>query len=457
MKNENENSKKGFVVSVVHRIHGELSDLIKRQILVSNFRLLKLPILVIVSAFLVTLLFSSQSKEQIKKEIKTNYWEIQSIDTVKYSRDLAREKLRDDSFRDVINNQVKNIASVGVTHIALGTPYDEEFIPYLQSWVDAARANGVGIWFRGNFSGWEEWFDYPPISQEEHKNMLVDFIKENPGLFEDGDIFTPCTECENGEIGDPRQTGDVEGYRSFLIDEYEASKVAFEEIGKGVETGYFSMNADVARLVMDQKTTEALGGIVVIDHYVKDPEKLAGDVDEISSMSGGEVVLGEFGAPIPDIHGDMSKEQQSDWVRNVLSLVSKKNSLVGVNYWVSFEGTTAIWESDGSEKPTVAILRSYYSPQIIKGKLTNDIGKPIKNALIIADSKESRSNSNGEFNILSNPSLGNIIVISPGYKKENVIFNQNLDLGEIVLKKEKEGLFFRIQVFLYMISRRLGL
>lgn len=416
-------------------------------------------IFVLLVLFLIPVLILLFTDMQVKEteEMEKVYWKIQSIDTVKYSRDLAREKLNDQDFEATIDMQVEKIAETGATHIAIGTPYDEEFVAFMEKWVSSARKNNLKVWFRGNLSGWEGWFDYPQISKEEHLQNIERFVVQHPTIFEEGDIFTPCTECENGALGDPRQTGKVDEYRNFLIDEYQVSKKAFMFIGKKVSAGYFSMNADIARLVMDKETTEKLGGIVVIDHYVKDPDKLAGDIDEISKNSGGDVVLGEFGAPIPDIHGNISEEQQSDWVRDVLSLVSKENSLVGINYWVSFEGTTAIWESDGSEKPTVAILRSYYSPQIIKGKLTNEIGKPIKNALIIADSKQSRSNGNGEFDILSNPSLGNIIVISPGYKNENVIFNQNLDLGEIVLEKEKEEFLFRIQTFFYMILKRLGI
>ena len=68
------------------------------------------------------------------------------------------------------------------------------------------RKHGLSVWFRGNFSGWEEWFGYPKIKAYEHINKTRNFIINNPELFADGDIFTSCPECENGGPGDPRDT-----------------------------------------------------------------------------------------------------------------------------------------------------------------------------------------------------------------------------------------------------------
>src|SRR3989304_760988 len=72
-------------------------------------------------------------------EEKARIWPVQAIDTMKYSRDLAREKLNDPSFDAVIDEQVRIIAETGATHVAIATPYDEEFLPFLTRWVSAAR------------------------------------------------------------------------------------------------------------------------------------------------------------------------------------------------------------------------------------------------------------------------------------------------------------------------------
>jgi hypothetical protein len=279
---------------------------------------------------------------------------------MKYSRDLAREKGKDASYDTVIDMQVANIASTGATHVAIATPYDQEFVPFMTRWVQSARAHDLKVWYRGNLSGWEKWFQYPRISRAEHIAGVESFIKNNPTLFENGDIFTPCPECENGVEGDPRQKGDVASYRQFLKDEYQVSSEAFRSIGKNISVGYFSMNYDVAKLVMDKETTQALGGVVAIDHYVKSPEKMISDITAIKESSGGKVFLGEFGAPIPDIHGKMSEDEQGDWIRRTLDLLRINKSVIGINYWVGTGGSTQLWDNDGNPRFAVTVLTSFY-------------------------------------------------------------------------------------------------
>ncbi|MDO8551718.1 MAG: hypothetical protein Q7S03_03525 [bacterium] len=287
-------------------------------------------------------------------------WEIKSIDTMKISRDLSREKLNDSSFDHDIAYQMQEIALTGATHVAIGTPYDEEFYPYLEKWVKAARENKLKVWFRGNLSGWEGWFGYKTISAKDHQKMIGDFISKHSEIFQDGDIFTPCPECENGKMGDPREMKDLALYRKFLIDEYSISKEAFSSAGRKVKSGYFSMNFDVAKLVMDKETTKQLGGVVVIDDYTKIPGQLADNAQEIARLSGGRVIVGEFGAPIPDIHGDMSEEDQAKWIKDVFEIISKDKNVIGLNYWININGSTALWDNDGTQKLAVDIVRSFY-------------------------------------------------------------------------------------------------
>ena len=89
---------------------------------------------------------------------------------MKYSRDLAREKLDDPSFDKIIDKQMADISATGANYVAIGTPYDAEFIPMLKRWVASARKHNLHVWFRGNFSGWEEWFDYPKIDHDTNNN-----------------------------------------------------------------------------------------------------------------------------------------------------------------------------------------------------------------------------------------------------------------------------------------------
>ncbi len=289
-----------------------------------------------------------------------NRWKFESVDTMKYSRDLSREKLNDESFNKTIELQVKEIAEIGATHVGIATPYDSEFLPILRRWVKIARENKLKVWFRGNFSGWEGWFGYSKIDRAQHLKLTREFIRTNSELFEDGDVFSPCPECENGGPGDPRQNGDVNGHRKFLIDEYNATTQEFEKIGKKVASNYSSMNFDIAKLVMDRNTTEKMGGIVTIDHYVKSPTQLNSDITKIAKMSGGKVILGEFGAPIPDINGNMSEVEQAEWVKEVLDLLSENPNVIGLNYWINTGGSTEIWTKDGMPKAAALELKTFY-------------------------------------------------------------------------------------------------
>lgn len=320
-------------------------------------KFLIVPLLIFLSLFFWSL-FKVSPQEPL--------WGIRSIDTVKYSRDLSQEKLKDPNFVSIIDSQVEDIASINATHIAIGTPYDEEFLPILKLWVSSARSHNLKVWFRGNFSGWEGWFGYEPIDRKTHILKIEEFILKNPDLFEDGDIFSSCPECENGLEGDPRETKDTVGFREFLVEEYKVSSKSFGKLGVKVAANFNSMNFDVAKLIMDKDTTSSLGGVVVIDHYVIDPEQMSKDIDEMAVLSGGKVVIGEFGAPIPDIHGQMSDRQQAEWIKRALLKLAENRNVLGVNYWVNVGGSTQIWKENREALPAVEVIRQIYSKQVRK-------------------------------------------------------------------------------------------
>src|SRR3989344_4079972 len=304
------------------------------------------------------------------------FFEVQSIDTMKYSRDVAREKMNDVSFDREIEAQIKNISETGATHVAISTPYDEEFLPFMKRWVTMARKYEIKVWFRGNLAGRERWFDYESIDRQTHIVNIKEFILNNPYLFEDGDIFTSCPECENGGPGDPRKNGDAVGHREFLINEYKVVKQAFNDINKKVTANYYSMNGDVAKLIMDRETTQKLDGVITVDHYVATPRQLVQDIDMYASSSGGKVVLGEWGAPIPDIHGDMSEEEQAAWIEKALRLLIPNTNLIGLNYWVNEGGSTALWHERKPQKAVTAITK-FMKPNIVKGTIKDEAGRRI--------------------------------------------------------------------------------
>lgn len=388
------------------------------------------------------------------QELEPQWWAIQSIDTMKYSRDPSREKLNDPSFDRVIDGQVKQIAETGATHVAIGTPYDEEFLPILKRWVAATRKYGLNVWFRGNFSGWEKWFGYSTISRDEHKAKTAQFIRSHADLFQDGDIFTPCPECENGGPGDPRHNRDAAGHKKFLIELHREAEESFTAIGKNVESGFFSMNGDVARLIMDSETTKALGGVVVIDHYVSSPKQLKEDIASLVKQSGGLIVLGEFGAPIPDLHGTMTEEVQAAWIGEALRSVSQVPEVIGINYWTSVGGSTQLWDSKGDTRLAVQVLKLFFTPNIVKGVVTDEIRKPIAQAAVTSDYRRAITDNSGSFTLPYLDERLEFVVQAPGYGPKNVAVQSGDSPITVRLTAEEESLWYKIRKFLYKLTNR---
>ncbi len=378
----------------------------------------------------------------------TGLWRFQSIDTMKVSRDQAREYLNDPRFDSVIDRQIEAIAETGATHVALATPYDEEFVPFLTRWVKSARSQGLSVWFRGNFSGWEGWFGYPRITRDEHLRKTSEFILAHPDLFADGDALSACPECENGGPGDPRKTGDVVAYRNFLIAEYSAMEEAFRKIDRRVTTNYFSMNGDVARLVMDKQTTKALGGVVTIDHYVKTPKELAADIREIAKLSGGKVMLGEFGAPIPDIHGKQSPAEQAKWIEGALTELAKVHELIGVNYWLSVGGSTALWSDAGAASPAVLPLSKVFQSRIFFGRIFDDLGRAVPEAEVQIRDRVTKTNEDGYFELaLPNPGAEDVLSVTKTGYIEKMLSLKMGNIREVILEKQDKSLLESLAAF----------
>lgn len=403
---------------------------------------------------LITVVFFISQKQNTEQtlgiETSPYIWTVSSIDTMKYSRDVARQFAKDDSFNQTIEKQVSDIAKTGATHVAIGTPYNEEFVPFMKRWVTEIRRQNMKVWFRGNTAGWEGWFDYPQTGRIEHTKEIILFITNHPDLFETGDIFSTCPECENGGPGDPRMRGDKEAYRAFLITEYKESKRAFDQIGIGVATNYFSMNGDVAKLIMDKPTTQALDGIVVIDHYVKTPDKLIADIDALANQSGGRIILGEWGAPIPDINGKMNEQQQSKWIAEALLKLFKNKNVAGLNYWTSYGSSTALWNDDGSARKAVSDITRYYKPVSKSGVVVDEVNTAISGVIFQDEKTKTTSFSDGTFILPPTPLETVITIEKDGY------INQTYDISQvpnrIILKRTTEDIIFTLRKKLFNYS-----
>lgn len=300
-------------------------------------------------------------------------WQIRCVDTMKTSRDACRAPL-DATRKALIRAEIAAIKELGATHVAVATPYDAEFLPFLRFWTKEVHAQGLKVWFRGNFCGWEGWFDYPVwgTSYDRHIEAAVDFIHGHADLFETGDSFNLCPEPENSALlHDPRApNGHPVEFRRFLRDSVRETRKAFRDIGRRVEVNWLSVNGDVGRDILDKETVDAIGGLVTIDHYVPNVAKMIEFVDDIHRKFDCKVLIGEFGAPLEHINGEhWTPGQQAEFVEEIFAaLWDRRDYVVGVSYWVgaSESGTdaTRIFERAGNGyewRPAAEVVRKYFT------------------------------------------------------------------------------------------------
>lgn len=341
----------------------------------------------------------ARSQESTLVNHRTCLWEICSIDTMKTSRDKARSELNNPSFDNTIRNEIQLINESGANYVAVATPYDDEFLPYLKRWINEARKQKLNVWFRGNWSSWEGWFEYPKnLSPNEHIAKTREFILNNPDLFRDGDIFDACPECENaGHFPQPMRDAE---FNIFIQNQKKSLEMTFKQIDKKVLPNIASIIGGRAIEVLNDKTFSELNNIVSIDHYFSDPKNITKYLDYFKEHNT-KVVMSEMGAPIPDLHGEMTESEQALFLENVLERLYKSQNVVGINYYVLTLGTTALINSDNSKRQAYSILQKYFQPGIISGKITNTLGEPLNKITINTnDGITTSTNENGEYYFL---------------------------------------------------------
>jgi hypothetical protein len=390
-------------------------------------------------------------------KVAQTFWNHQCIDTMKYSRDRAREHLHSPLAADqFIEREVALVAGTGANCISLGTPYDEEFVPVLTKWVNEAREKDLKIWFRGNMSGWEGWFEYPKYGNvQQHHDGVLNIITKHPELFQEGDIFTPAPEPENGIIGDPRNsTENKNRFLEFLPKSYANCVNAFNDIKVDVTCGYFSVNGDVAREIFTKDLLVDIGDVVVIDHYVRTPEQLIEDVKSLNKKLDTLVMLGEFGAPIPDIHGDMTEEQQAAFITQALEkLYEEQDILLGFNYWVLRDGSTQLVDGEADTRAAYDSLKEYFMPAQVRGSVVDVLGNPVAGLKVKIDKyrAETVTNDLGAYSLVV-PARDASIELTTGDYSGEKSFDLKLVSGQEVrqdfaVDPIRKGLWYKIRLW----------
>lgn len=360
------------------------------------------------------------------------FWKYQCIDTMKTSRDRAQELLKISDAQQIIDQEVRLVAESGATCIAIATPYDDEFVPLLKMWVQSARQYKLHVWFRGNFSAWEGWFGRKKgMTTAEHITATSAFILKYPELFQDEDIFTAAPEAENGGPFTGTTRDEFPLMREFLIQKKQAADTAFAQINKNVVTNWFSMNGWIGRNMYDEVTLDKTGRRITIDHYTTTVEKMDEDLEDYKENINAEIVLGEFGAPIPDLNGSLTAEEQAEFVEGLFKVsFLRRDQVRGLNYWTLRGGSTAIVDDNYNPKPAYEIIQNYYQPGIIEGEINDIYGKPIERAKV--------SFMNNDVNVLTDK-LGHYAVILPAGNHDGVITKEGFNNTEISTSLDRGG------------------
>lgn len=389
---------------------------------------------------------------------KKKIWNYQCIDTMKDSRDEARAWMKLPNPGALVDADTKAVKALGADCVAIGTPYDEEFFPFLKLWVDSARLAGLAVWFRGNFSGWEGWFGYQKLQDAtEHHQKTKWFILNHRDIFRAGDVFTPATEPENGIIGNLWSSEQrKKNFLDFLVESHRTCASAVEQIKINLKCGYYAVNGDVALKVFTPDVVKKTGNIVVIDHYVRSPKKFIEDVRTLYKKFGTKIFIGEFGAPIPDIHGSMSQEQQAEFVGEMLRYAHLNREIIdGLNYWVLRGGSTSILNDSGTQRLVAAKLKDYYDPVWVSGRVTNTLGQDLPGQEITSDNWFFRvsTSSNGRYLIVLPPGAYNLTVGGRGYAQQSKRIkissgSKRVPEADFVLEPAKFNLFYKIRLVL---------
>lgn len=398
---------------------------------------------------LVSKLFHHVYLPRANAESESTLWKYQCVDTMKTSRDRARNWKETTDLHNSITKQVALIKELGANCIAIDTPYDSEFLPYLRSWVTAARSAQLSIWFRGNFSGWEGWFDYPhTLTSHELLTKTSSFIQNNSDLFEDGDIFTPAPEGENGGEFNQVEIDEYPAFRSFLTSEYTVSQSAFSKIGKKVEVNWLSMNGGLAKRMLDATTINSTGQTVTLDHYIKTAPEMSEYINYFYDTFGAKVVIGEFGAPIPDINGEMTESEQALFIDKLfLELYNQREKVTGVNYWVLYDSSTALINPDGTKRKAYETVKKYFKPLTISGSVTDEFNTPLADVTIQESTYNQKliTDKNGDFTLLIPHATTNLSFSKPEYIATNTSITTSSPSLSITLKKQSPTLWDKIR------------
>lgn len=297
---------------------------------------------------------------------------IQSIDAMKDTKDAicGQRPL------DWINKWLDKAVELGANYVAISTPYDNpscgDALAYTKTWVKAIRAHNMHVWHRHMPLSFEGIYSVNKNNSSNYLDMISNYIKNNPDIFENGDIFTPIPEPQNGGIqgitycaNSICQFTSAADFNQWLRDAMTTSQQAFQSINKSIKIGYFGFDGFVAwgdknpdwHGILEDSTVSQMGNIT-IDHY---PETVGETMDQALTALQAKypttpIVIGEYGT----VNGQNVDQEVQDTMT-----AAKNHNIVGFNYWQfgpSGSGEQLI-NDDFSNRSDFSTVESFYKAQ----------------------------------------------------------------------------------------------
>ena len=277
-----------------------------------------------------------------------------------------------------IDKWVGKAVEVGANYVAISTPYENpscgDAQAYTRRWVDAIRARGLKVWFRQMPLAFEGIYSVTKNNSSDFLGLIGSYIKNNAGMYQPGDIFTPIPEPQNGGIqgitycaNGVCQFNGAAAFNNWLRGAMTTANQAFQSVGKtGVKIGYFGFdgftvwgdnNPDWHGILED--STISMMGNITIDHY---PEivndTMANDLNELHTRYPNvDIIIGEWGT----ITGGDTVTQ----VKNSMGAAKAASFVKGFNYWQfgpSGSGEQAI-DNNFNNLAQFGSIQSFYKTQ----------------------------------------------------------------------------------------------
>ena len=302
------------------------------------------------------------------------YWPLRSVDVMKWSKDVVCNQPSD----SIIAQQVSKAVSLGVTHIAISTPYDSpacgDSVAFTTRWVNAIRAGGLKVWHRHMPLAFEGIYNVPKDNSTDYLSLITNYITSHPSLFANGDIVTPIPEPENAGFtnwgGCPQgvcQFANQTTWNKWMRDAVASTSAALTSINVVPQkVGYFGTNGFLVwgdnnsywqgRTQLEQATIDAQGGEISIDHYPAANSTMAQDLDELhTTLPNVNIVISEYGT----INATNSAQQ----VQQITDTFNafKRPWIKGASYWhLGHGGNEALINSDYTNKAGFTTLSAYF-------------------------------------------------------------------------------------------------